>query len=35
MKKCKYKSGEKVYFLRTIYLDNKKIKVGNKEFCRL
>ncbi|MBR2246430.1 MAG: hypothetical protein IJ880_05295 [Bacilli bacterium] len=33
MKKCKYKSGEKVYFLRTIYLDNKKIKVGNKEFC--
>lgn len=32
MKKCKYKSGEEVYFLRTIYLDDKKIKVGNKEF---
>lgn len=32
MKKCKYKSGEKVYFLRTIYLNNKRIKVGNKEF---
>lgn len=33
MKKCKYKSNEHVYFLRTIYLDDKKIKVGNKEFC--
>lgn len=32
MKKYKYKSGEKVYFLRTIYIDDKHIKIGNKDF---
>ena len=33
MKKCKYKPGEKVYFLRTTYLEHGRIKIGNKEFC--
>lgn len=33
MKKCKYKSGEKIYFLRIMYVDDEHIKIGNKEFC--
>lgn len=31
--KNKFKKNQNVYFLRTIYLDNKRIKIGNKEFC--
>lgn len=32
MKKCKYKSNEKIYFVRMMSVNDKYIKIGDKQF---